>query len=502
MGLKLATAFLLSSFLLAPVLWMSHERLLNWDEVDYVNAARLGVWVNMADANSLDVRDYYSFARAKASNQAPQLPESYSEQLDTLYLRHLHPPLVAVLLTPLADSKNERVIRFIQVVGALLLIGSMLYGYSLLSANPTWAGAFVVAALAVWCAWELFATLSFHGWVAIGLTMSAALASAWLSTGSARYGIGLCIALAFSVLSLESGLFVFALVAAIVLSFKMKAICPAGSCSWSRLLLGSLLVAAICFVFWPGSLLKISIVKIVFHYAYRLAVVRREYEGVPERWRMILQVLGPMMLVALASITSLWFSARDEARRWAPFAFVGCFYALIMLPFAISNTYILPATGAIACLAGCWVDHVQRFGKRSFAATAVVALLVLTAPTWPTPDKYAAEKQEMSELGQMIAGKRAFIDGGHICQYYLGDSADITPFSLTYDGRFVIRVNGAFRDLTRTELADKIVIVRRGHESSLHLSDEIKDKLPTHKVVELSGVYVYVPKDGADAKSI
>jgi hypothetical protein len=76
------------------LLWQTHGALLSWDEVDYLDAAKLGVWANATDAGSLSPGEFVRFSLAKRSGRAVALPPGYDEERDPLLVRHYHPPFV------------------------------------------------------------------------------------------------------------------------------------------------------------------------------------------------------------------------------------------------------------------------------------------------------------------------------------------------------------------------------------------------------------------------
>ena len=50
-------------------------RILNFDEVDYFNASRKGLWVNAFDSSSLGIKSFLSLAFWKLKSQRPTSPD-------------------------------------------------------------------------------------------------------------------------------------------------------------------------------------------------------------------------------------------------------------------------------------------------------------------------------------------------------------------------------------------------------------------------------------------
>jgi hypothetical protein len=475
------------------LLWRHHGRVLNWDEVDYVNAARLGIASNMVDEGSLSPAEYFRLAKAKYFKQAPELPASYYEGKDPLYLRHLHPPLGVYLLSPVARFGSERTLRSVQFLGAILFIGITLLGHRSLSRHPSWAGTLVVGALALWAVWVLFASISFHGWAGIGATASAALTSRWLASGDRAAGVLLCVALAFTFLALESGLFVWAGTAFCLLLWPPRS---EMSSVWKPrsyyLLRGLFIVVCFVIVIWPGSLLKVTLLKSILVYGYRIFVVGKEYVGVSSSWAELLQALLPLITLAPLACAWLWACARTETQRWGPFAVIGVVYAAALARFALVPAYILPAAGPLACLIGLAVD---RLHSRVASATCLAATLILTActcPGWPSLDDCEAERAELRFLAEVIGGHEAFVDGGHIYQYYYGPAYEITPICVSYEQELTVRECGVYRKLSTEELAGKIVVLRKRGQTSFAVAEQ---QLATdrYQIIDHPNIRVYLP---------
>jgi len=86
-------AVALSALCSVLLLWPQHGRALNWDEVDYVSAAREGVVTNLWERGSLSVPAYVRFAYDKVRHREPHLPAGYQEAEDPFRLRHGHSPV-------------------------------------------------------------------------------------------------------------------------------------------------------------------------------------------------------------------------------------------------------------------------------------------------------------------------------------------------------------------------------------------------------------------------
>jgi hypothetical protein len=426
---------------------------LGWDEVDYVQAARLGVWANAVEAGSLPAAAFVELVRAKRAGHAEPLPAGYDEARDPLLLRHYHPPLITMLQTPVAWLRSDRGVRSVQLVGAGLLVGSGAAAYRS-AGGGTGPGLAAVLALLVWMAPRLFRSIGFHGWQAIWAMAAAALAGRWLDGQRRRAGVLLAASLALAVLTLETGVLVCLGVAVVLLGGGTPAArAPA------RLATGLGLIVALILVAWPGAVLRLSAVKIPALYLYRIAL-GAEYGAVLGRLPAVLAGLAPVLLPG--ALAALWLARahQREARRWAPFAVIGVVYAAGVLPFVIAPQYLLPAAAAFVAVVGLAVDRLPRPGRLLVVALASL-LAAITAAAAVRTGTGPAGVDDVTWLGETLRGREALVDGAHIYRHYLGSGYVIQPLTVAADGSALFaREGGAYRALGPADVAGRLVVVQ------------------------------------------
>lgn len=224
---------------------------------------------------------YVTFALAKISGTDPTLPPGYDERRDPLILRHYHPPFVVLLLSGVLPSKSERVIRSVQLLGALAFTCSILLSYWSISGSTSWPGMLLTSLLALWMIRLMFSSVSFHGWEVVWTTTTAALMGRWLGVRKRALGVLLCASLALAVLTLETGLLVWAGAILCLAIWRARSSGGGGAAfRWCPFAVGILLMVLFVMVVWPGSVIKASLLKIPALYAYRIWL-GEECAGVP-----------------------------------------------------------------------------------------------------------------------------------------------------------------------------------------------------------------------------
>jgi len=450
------------------LLWPGHGRLLDWDEVDYVNAAKLGVWVNAFEKGSLSPRDFIRFAIAKISGSNAVLPFDYDESRDPFLLRHFHPPFVVFLLSAVSQSKSERVIRSVQLLGALAFICAIVFSYWSISASAGWPGVLLVSLLALWMIPQLFSSISFHGWMAVWTTIIAALLTRWFEEQkSRRLRFLLCASLTLALLTLETGFLVW--IAAILCLTGWWVFSPSESrviFPWREIAVGASITVFFVMVLWPGSIAKVSLLKIPAYYLYRIWL-GKEYAGVPAHLPGIFMSLLPVLVMGVPVCLWLYHFHQADFRRSGPFIGVAGLYGIMMTPFAMTPGYLLPALAPLVCVVGVGSDRMSRTGGWILVAGLGLFLSVTTWSSWPT-GAFESTRADLRWLEGVINGREALVDGGHIYQYYLGPEYVIQPITVDYGGAaLLVREGGTYRDLTRGDITGKIVVIRASRHQFL-----------------------------------
>jgi len=449
------------------VLWTYHGSLLDWDEVDYVNAANLGVVGNAFEAGSLSVIQFAEFGFSKIRGGNPVLPGNYDEGRDPLLLRHFHPPFVVFLLSVVSGSRSERVLRLVQVLGALMLAVTAVFSYRSISESAGWYGLLLVSLLVVWMSVVAFRSISFHGWEAVWTTAAAALLGKLgqvVLGKKTTVGILLCGVLALTVVTLETGLVVWAGAFVWLGIVRLRRSRPGEAvCGGHELLVGLALTVVLVGLVWPGSVTKMSLLKNVANHAYAVRL-GREYESVS--YGTLGESLLPIVALAPAALLSLALVGRSEFQRWGSFVVIGVLYGGAMVRFALQPQYLIPAVAPLVCVVGIAGDRVSGVGRRGLLI-AVVCLLIAAA--WPKGVGSLDERarDDLRWLGGVARGQEVLVDGGHVYRFYLGADFGIRPVLVDYNGgALIVRETGRYRELSAEEISGRVVVIQ-GHRRSL-----------------------------------
>jgi hypothetical protein len=456
------------------MLWPAHGLLLDWDEVDYVNAARLGPLANTLDIGSLSPREFVRFALAKRHGTAPSLPDGYEEQSDPLVLRHYHPPFVVILLSLISSLKSERALRLVQLVGSLLFVAVILFSLKSITGSVGWTELLVVSLLTLQLIQLSFGSIAFHGWEGVWSTASAAMLSKWLRAPRPAIGFLLCAAAALALVTLETGAVVW--IGILICLFVWSPPRPDGRprISWRQLAVGFGVTLVFVLFVWPGAAAKTSLLKIVAFHVYRVGR-GEEYAETLQHLARIIWPLLPVLALSLLSAAYLLWRHRSESVKWGPFLVVGVLYGISVGSFAIGLQYLVPALAPLLCVVGFAAYRIGMILGSYFRVglAGLVALLVFPV-IWPgdRPAHAQTENQmrraEVRWLANLVGGRDTLIDGGHVYQYYLGPEYSIQPITVAYDGKeLLVRTRGRYRALRREDVEGRIVVIQNDRKRFL-----------------------------------
>ena len=205
-------------------------RVLNFDEVNYFNASRKGLWVNAFDSSSLGIKDFISLVFWKIKLiSLPPIFINYSENSDTFLLRHFHPPFLQYITSYfsfIAEEDYKTAEKFVFLarwgLGCIFILSS--YSISSLlfkvrKKNPNYP---IKILFISYSALLLSLYLQYHLLIAIILLFNCYTFIQLLNDSKNRNYLNFSITLAFSIISLETTLFSIVIFSTIYLLISIK----------------------------------------------------------------------------------------------------------------------------------------------------------------------------------------------------------------------------------------------------------------------------------------
>lgn len=491
-AVALALTWLAVAFLLAP----RHGTLLTRDEVDYAQAARQGLVANWLEEGGLSLPAFLGFVQARLDDAPVVFPEGYDEATDPLNLRHLHPPLLTYMLVPFSGAQSERVLRLVLLVGVLMLLVTLHMAFGPAfgrgggpegardgeapdrardraapdRARDGWSFALMLL-MGAWAALHGFSTLHMHGLMAVTALLATALFLRWLEEPGRGWPVLPALGLALTALTLETAVLIWGGLLALALFWpstqggdadrtirvRLRAVFPVFA-----LALG--LVA----VFWLGGLVKASPLRTVTSYAYRI-YLGGEYALVSARLPGIARAALPFLLLAGMAMGARIVTRIRLSWRSRAFLLVGVVYGVVMVPVALSETYLIPAAVLLTVPSLAALAHVKGRAARASILLAIVIALAASSPPVGAGDADARLRDDYEWLAGdgRLEGRVLWADVGHILDWYFPD-AQVRLITVSYDGTSLTeRRQGRYRPLSEADIGHDLVLVEgsRGGQS-------------------------------------
>ena len=484
-GGRVAVALALTWVAVALLLAPRHGTLLTWDEVDYAQAARQGFVANWLEEGGLSLPAFLGFVQARLDDVPVVFPEGYEEATDPLNLRHLHPPLLTYMMVPFSGAQSERVLRLVLLVAAAMLLvtlhmacgpgrgpgGALDKGAApdgALDGGPPdgvpdgWSFALMLL-MGAWASLHGFSSLHLHGLMAVTALLATALFLGWLGEARRGWPVLPALGLALTGLTLETAVLIWGGLLALALFWPSP---PGGGADGTigirlrRALPVFGLALGLVAILWLGGLVKASPLRTATNYAYRI-YLGGEYAPVTARLPGIARAALPFLLLAGMAMGARMITGIRLSWRSRAFLFVGLVYGVVMVPVALSETYLIPAAVLLTVPSLAALAHVKGKAARASILLTIVIALAASSPPVGAGDADARLRDDYEWLagGGRLAGRVLWADGGHVLAWYF-PNAKVRPMTVSYDGTSLTeRHQGRYRPLSAVDIGGDLVLI-------------------------------------------
>ncbi len=330
-------------------------RVLNFDEVNYFNASRKGLWVNAFDSSSLGINNFISLVFWKLKIiSIPPIFIDYSESLDTFLLRHFHPPFLQYItsyFTFIAKEDYETAEKFVFLarwgLGCIFIVSSYFISGLLFKArkkNPNYALKILFIS---YSALLLSLYLQYHLLIAIILLFNCYTFIRLVDNPINKNYLLFSVTLAFSIISLETTLFSIVIFSTIFLLISIKKVYSILELFRKVLIYFWSLPFIFSLILWPGALVKLSIFKSYGMYLYKIFFIKTEWVSVFDYERFtpifaLLLVYFVLLAISLFFIINSNLYKMSQIIPYKLFYIFGISYSICMLPFSLFHTYMIP----------------------------------------------------------------------------------------------------------------------------------------------------------------
>ena len=486
-------------------------RPMNWDEVDYITAADLGVYGNALEKGSLTALKFFTIGWAKLRNVPFEVDEN--ERDDPFILRHFHPPLPVYLWSlagRLADNniERERLLRYttISLAIAVTILMILMSSVSFEGANGKINGAVILPLLVTSPSYiACFSSLNFHAFLVFTSAVYLFALVRILRNPCFSNAIILGMSIGMMILSLETWILIIIVTGLGLISLGI----------WRNVHIkfwGTAFIASgvLSLLLWPSSIRTLGPMKSWMMYVYRIFRMGSvEYASVSlgSSLAALAKSEWPILTIALLVMVLLWADSRRKAKKtvYMPFV-VTITYLFVIAPFALSSTYFGPGISMLfmaVMISLSYMDVGRKTRLSGLLISLVAMVLFLCWLPWNQMEVEAKARsehdREMEEIHTYLDPQRlALADGGHILRYYLGVSENrikgLHFLDYSVPG-FRLRENYQYVNCSE-EVADhnfNPIILRRGRPFKPELFRQLKDL--GYQRIDLPHFLVFVLED-------
>jgi|GEM_PF-5505805 len=495
---------------------------LNWDEVDYANAAKQGILGNAFETKSLSFPQFVRLSVAKARKTPLETAGFPEESEDTFLLRHFHPVLPVYFwsfFTNDSAAVEQYQMRLSSSVLAFLYVAVFILSCLLIlppSFRPSIEAVsfFTAVFLCSPLFFESFSWLHYHIFFLIAFVLYCGLLIRFLfqpdRINAVLFGFGL------TVLALTLETWIFPL--SVSLIFLIHQIYHR-KISIKILSIACVSFLITSFVLFPAFWLTLYPIKSWSFYAYRIFFEgSKEYGKVSAFtiWQnLIFQNWLLWLAIAISVILGARILKRNKPQTWTIFI-LGAAYALFLTPVAFNSTYLLPGVGALMLFSTIALSSLFDGRQTLRIVLPIFGLLIVAATVFLTPFQELRRKSEAilrnfnSDVEQienlLVEEKPILIDGGHIIRYYLSDESKkhlIKDLTLCPNDKlgFCRRENYQYAnqsDLVETGKYKAVIVSKSMTSNKIPLLKVSEIEKANFLVVELNDYRCYVMKNNGD----
>ena len=444
---KIISFFFISTVLLSSIQFLVSSNLinlkLNWDEVDYISAAKKGVIENAFDFQSTNLFEFIKIGYFKTKNDkekvkklALKLPEQSN---DTYYLRHFHPVLPVYYWSFFLDKDlniQDNKIRISNAIIYTIVISCLIFFCFFIKEIKTYnlflIFLFLSSIFTNNYIIHSFSIINYHTFYSLILIFHIFCLIKFYQRNSNINFYFLAISLSLLIITLET--FAFSLVSLFISIILLNKNLEK-KISLKNIFNFGILSFVLSIFLWPSIILNGTIVKTFLSFFYRLFFQSNaEYENIKYfiEWKNFF-VSNYLFFLLIISILLINIILRNKFPLFGKIPLIYAFtYAFIMTPFIMNQAYLLPFI--ISLIFSCVIilsflkfDNIIGYLVFIFISLFSIINIYTNQKSFLNFTYYANEVQNYNHgLNKVIeilnqteyTNKNILADGDHIFKHY------------------------------------------------------------------------------------
>ncbi len=472
----------------------------NWDEADYVNAARLGLFANYLEIGSLNFKDFiiYSLNKLYKDVDVNNIDNYYNEQKDPFLLRHFHPPLPIYIFYIFGSYSNykESITRLsIIFLGLITLLAVFWFSLKIFNRKVAYISILILSLNPYFI--QSSTTLTFHPIFNLFMILFLLF---FISAFKNRDNNQLILSfITFSFLFLSLEYFLIALFGMIISFFFIRN-------QWlgfkdgffisKYILIGCVISIIISFLLWPGGFLKLSFIKSFIYYIYRVFFYKLEYI---DSYYYLFEFIKSQLIFVLVSILSIILFLYNTIKNKIKYHYITIIFIIIFVLF-ISRTFIspyymlFPITMFSIIIAYSFIEliSIKRIRVIIFILfyLFIINFLVQNVNIITSDDEFY---KDISIINNLIPDNKVILtDDKSTFGIYL-PSKNITRIYIDKKGREYIKHDSSYQDINYEYIknnVDYILFEKRKYIDLSFINDDSCRRIYTNAVVLIECNYL------------
>tara|TARA_Y100000590_G_scaffold345198_1_gene394797 strand:+ start:1802 stop:3370 length:1569 start_codon:yes stop_codon:yes gene_type:complete len=451
---------------------------LNWDEVDYANAASKGFINNYFDHDSIGIREFVNIGISKFNNSFENIKKTnfkINEKIDNFNLRHFHPPFPIYYLSIFIDKKEvgnikNHKLRLSQLFFFFISIVILVFFIYIKSSNLK-SYLLSLLLLIFFISNKSFISnylnFNFHSFFSIIVLYHIISSLNYYYYNKIFWKINFILSISLLIITLET--FPFILISSFIIYFIKKP--KENKIKIFNLFKDFILSILVSIILFPSLIIKLTYLKTYLMYFYRIFNnSNKEYQDVSIFNNLYDFIIYNYLIIVFIIFLFLYSIITCKGYKNSKYFFIYSFvYSIFISPFMLSYTYIFPSLFILIFLTIIiYSDFNSSFFKTLILVTIITFGIFLNIIDYYKTDYKNSFNSFNKNIEYIIKNhlndidKEILIDGAHIYKFYI-DNKNLRELNI-YDlnnPSFYIRENYQNIDVSEQIINnryDKIII--------------------------------------------
>ena len=411
---------------------------LSWDEIDYVNASRLGILENIFEFNSKNIFEHIEYGLTNrnfiiidenklTNDQIKNFKQNYLTD-DIFELRHYHPPLLNIIISvylninPIENDPNliEFKILYNSMVIFLILLVLLLILYnknsflnllnSLIFISIFFISTFYINSINI---------INYHLLFGLVTLLYVYGFNKFINKYNYKNLFKLSFFTFLLFFCLETSIFVFFFSIIYYLLFNYSSI--------NQKLKNLFILCGISFLFtiflWPANLYNLSLIKTYSMYFYRLFISSfSEYSDLSIFYQIYNLFLDNIFIAGLTFyllIIYFIFYKKLKSNLINLVLFISLTYFFVMIPFMHNLNYLFASILLLIVLCCIIINKVStKYNSHIFLLNTIILTLSIVNFSNQKTEIYNNDNNIFNHLNENYSDNLYLVDGSHIFEYY------------------------------------------------------------------------------------